>query len=185
LCACNVQLTGRQVNTFHPLVPLLAERPARARRAGGPAPGLARRSISAASSAGIGGRPVWCGYVHLRVTSRRCQRSTVPVSPAGAPGVSGEADESARPVSPDPPRSTAASAGYGAAPRPRAGAQAARCPWMPTNDRAGRASHTHERRSDRAAAWPQLTIRRRPGCRISPGHTPGPTCGTPRTGRCR
>ena len=32
---------------------------------------LASRSISAAISALTGGRPIWCGQVHLRVTRRR------------------------------------------------------------------------------------------------------------------
>jgi hypothetical protein len=34
--------------------------------------------MSAATSALMGGRPVWFGQVHLRVIRRRCQRMTVP-----------------------------------------------------------------------------------------------------------
>jgi len=52
---------------------------------------VANRSISAAISALTGGRPVWLGKVHLRVTRRRCQRRTVPkqLRRAGRPPVPG------------------------------------------------------------------------------------------------
>jgi hypothetical protein len=38
----------------------------------------ARRTISATSSSGTGGRPGALGWRHLAATSRRCQRSSVP-----------------------------------------------------------------------------------------------------------
>jgi hypothetical protein len=39
---------------------------------------VARRTMSETSSQGIGGRPRGLGWVHLRATSRLCQRSSVP-----------------------------------------------------------------------------------------------------------
>ncbi len=141
---------------------------------------VASRSMSAAISALTGGRPTRLGYVHFRLTRRRCHRKTVPGVTSRCGRSFGGGVGSARRGQPSP---VEAGGCRGAARRPPAAAPAVRRSWTQTTGRARPASRRPGRRSGRAVGGTRLIMMPHRGPRRHRSSQAGPIYGTPQVPR--